>query len=140
MLCIFCLFFFYSNLCAQAKEMNELRKMNEDWIASYPKKDSATLNKIFADDFVLINPVGMKFTRNDIINNLAKQQVTLAHVDSADVRMLTHDVAIITAYASFKFIVDGKEQSSRTCYQDIYMMRNGRWQAVSAHVTSLNTQ
>jgi ketosteroid isomerase-like protein len=62
---------------SQNKDIDDLTKLNRDWLNSYPKKDTATLNRIFADDFVLISPKGVKMTRRDIISNLDKQEIFL---------------------------------------------------------------
>ena len=34
---------------------------------------------------------------------------------------------------------DNKTSIIKTCYMDVYEKRNGRWQAVAAHVTRLST-
>jgi ketosteroid isomerase-like protein len=122
---------------AQNKEIETLTKLNQSWIASYPNKDAATLKNILADDFVLINGKGAKMTKADIIGNLSKMQIISAHVDSASVRLLNAETGIVTGYASFVLKDAGKETTGRTCYQDVYVKRNEKWQAVSAHVTNL---
>lgn len=52
----------FHNAFSQNKDIEDLTKLNQDWINSYVTKDTATLNKIFADDFVLISPTGAKMT------------------------------------------------------------------------------
>jgi uncharacterized protein (TIGR02246 family) len=123
---------------AQNKDIEILKTLNRDWINSYPTKDTVTLDKIFAPDFVLISPKGIKMTKRDIINNLHKQETVSAIVDSVDVRLLTSDVGVVTACASFVLKTEGKEMSAQNCYQDIYMKRKGKWVAVAAHVTLLS--
>jgi hypothetical protein len=41
---------------SQDNDVEVLTRLNQDWLNSYPKKDSTTLERIFADDFVLITP------------------------------------------------------------------------------------
>jgi uncharacterized protein (TIGR02246 family) len=134
----FLLMIILQNAFSQNKDVEELKKLNYDWINCYLTKDSVTFSKVFADDFILISPGGTKFTKKDILANLKNQQITSTHIDSVDVRLLTEDVGIITAYATFVAKDGGKNMTGRTCYQDIYIKRKGRWFAVSAHVTSLN--
>ncbi len=55
---------------SQTRDVEILKKLNSNWINSYLTRDSATLNRIFADDFVLINHKGAKFTKQDMIANL----------------------------------------------------------------------
>ena len=122
---------------AQNKDIELLKQLNSDWISSYPKKDAATLKNILGDDFVLINGKGVKMMKADIIGNLSKMQIVSAHVDSASVRLLNAETGIVTGYASFVLKDGGKEVTGRTCYQDVYVKRKDKWQAVSAHVTNL---
>ncbi|MGC4034790.1 MAG: nuclear transport factor 2 family protein [Chitinophagaceae bacterium] len=107
---------------------------------SYPTKDSATMSRIFADDFNLVGPNGKSFTKNDIIGNLSKQTITSTHIDSVAVRLITNDVGIVTAYITFTLTDNGKDVQGKNCYQDVYIKRKGQWFAVSAHVTLLSMQ
>lgn len=125
---------------SQNKDIEQLQNLNREWIASYPKKDSATLSRIFADDFILVSPGGIQMTGKDILRNLSNQTILSSTVDSASVRLVTSDVAIITGYASFVLKAGDKEMTGRTCYQDVYRKQKGQWKAVAAHVTSLATQ
>jgi len=127
-----------ANASAQDKDIRKLTKLNEDWLHSYITKDPATFNKIFADDFILISPNGTKVTKAGMINNLGNQETVSVNIDSVNVRLITENAAIITAYASFVLKMDGKDVSGKNCYQDVYVKRKDEWQAVSAHVTLLN--
>jgi uncharacterized protein (TIGR02246 family) len=126
------------NIYSQNKDIETLKKLNQNWINSYPKKDTATLDKIFADDLILISPGGIKMTKNDILNNVVKQEIMSTNVDSVNVRLLTDNVGIVTAYATFVSKAEDKEMTGQTCYQDVYVKRKGKWFAVAAHVTLLN--
>jgi uncharacterized protein (TIGR02246 family) len=126
------------NAFSQNKDVEEIKKLNYNWINCYVTKDSVTYSKIFADDFLLISPGGKKFTKKQTVANLKSQQITSTHIDSVNVRLLTNDVGILTGYITFVAKDGGKNVTGRTCYQDIYIKRKGRWFAVSAHVTSLN--
>lgn len=121
----------------QNKDVDELKKLNEAWIGSYPKKDTITLSKILAGDFFLINPSGAKISKSQLLNSAVNSPLIAAQVDNAEVRMISQNVALVIAKASFKHIEGGKEISGQTSYMDVYEKRNGRWVAVAAHVTSL---
>jgi uncharacterized protein (TIGR02246 family) len=128
----------FQNAFSQNKDIEELTKLNQDWLNSYPKKDSATLAEIFAEDFVLISPKGTKMTKYDIISNLDKQETVLIKIDSVDVKLLTTEVGLLTAYTTFVLKVDDKEVTGKNCYQDVYVKRKGKWLAVAAHVTLIS--
>ena len=128
----------FQNTFSQNRDIEELTRLNQDWLNSYHKKDTATLNKIFADDFVLISPKGAKVTKRDIIDNLNKQETVSINIDSIAVQLLTDNVGLITAYTTFVLKIDDKEMTGQNCYQDVYIKRKGKWFAVAAHVTLLN--
>ena len=123
---------------SQSRDIEELKKLNEAWITSYPKKDTTTIGKILAPDFSLVNPFGNKFTRNDILGSAIKNEGGLisANVETVEVR-LVGNVGLVNAVARFVNVDQGKEVTSRTNYLDVYEKRNGRWVAVAAHVTLL---
>jgi hypothetical protein len=125
-------------LCAQNKSIDALKRLNEQWIRSYPSKDSATLERIFASDFELIAPNGNKMTRRDVIRNLSRQEILSVNIDSVAVRMLDENVGVVTAYMTFVVKSDNTLKTGRNCYQDIYRLRKKRWEAVAAHVTLLS--
>jgi len=123
---------------SQNKDIEIIKNLNKDWINSYPTKDTTTLSRIFADDFVLISPNGVKMTKKNIINNLHKQETVSSKIDSVDVKLLTENVGVVTAYITFVLRSDGKEMTGQNCYQDIYVRRKNKWMAVNAHVTLLS--
>ena len=128
----------FQNAFAQNKDVDELKKLNQDWIHSLLKKDTTTLSNILADDFILISPNGNRMTKKDNLDNLKMLEVISDNLDSVDVRLLSNDVGVVTAYTTFVLNVNNKHVSGRNCYQDVFVRRKGRWLAVAAHVTLLS--
>jgi uncharacterized protein (TIGR02246 family) len=122
---------------SQGRDIETIKNLNRDWINSYPAKDSATLNRIFAEDFVLINHKGTRMTKKDIIGNLHKQETISAKIDSVHVKLVVENVGVVTAYTTFVLKINGEQVTGQNCYQDVYVKRKGRWVAVTAHVTLL---
>jgi ketosteroid isomerase-like protein len=115
-----------------------LKKLNEDWIHSYPGKDTATLGRILADDLIMITPNGSRLSRQDCLTTMASpnQQIRSSKVDKVEVRLLGN-TALVMAEASFVALDNGKEAPGRTNYLDVYEKRKGGWVAIAAHVTYL---
>jgi uncharacterized protein (TIGR02246 family) len=126
------------NAFSQSNDIKELTRLNQNWADLSMKKDTAAFAKIFADDFVLINPNGAKRTKWDVIKNTLSQNIKSITIDSIDVRLLTNEIGLITCYTTFVLISNDKEVTGKNCYQDVYIKRNGRWFAIAAHVTLLN--
>jgi len=108
-----------------------LLALNADYIHSVQHGDVRRFSEILADDFLCSLPDGTLVDRARFLERTA-QPVTIANLQAHDVNLrLMGDFAII--HARTTFTVDGRAASGR--YTDICARRNGRWQAVSAHVT-----
>lgn len=109
-----------------------LTALNDDYIASVQNGDVNRFNEILAPEFYCSNPDGSLIDRAGFLAQTAKP-VTIKGLVSRDVMIrIVGDVAIIhgaTAYTT----VEGR--SARGRYTDVWHKQNGRWLAVSAHVT-----
>jgi uncharacterized protein (TIGR02246 family) len=134
------LFSIQSRGYSQSDDIDTLKKLNQDWLNSILNRDTATLGRILADDFVMITPMGNKNSRKDNLETAALKtvRVTAITLDSVNVTMLTNDVGIVTAWTHFVFNDGNRESRGKNSYQDVYVKRNGNWVAVAAHVTLLN--
>jgi uncharacterized protein (TIGR02246 family) len=123
---------------AQTADANIIKQLNRQWLDAIVQEDSAALSRILADDFVLINPGGMRRTKADNISlHNPGQQVTRIDIDSQETRFLTDEVGVITVWTT-NYIMQGKEKLVlKICYMDIYQKRKGLWKAVAGHVTLL---
>ena len=124
---------------AQSADVAAIKALNEAWIHSYLTKDTATVGRIWADDFILINPAGKRFTKQDGIRNMASPTIHFlsSAVDTAEVHV-TGNLGYIHARASFTSVdAGGKRTSGSTDYLDVYEKRKGRWVCIAAHVIYL---
>ena len=127
---------------AQSDVIAAIKALNEAWIHSYLTKDTATVSRVWADDFILINPVGKRFTKRDGIKNMSSPATHFlsSRVDTAEVHVVG-DLGYIMARASFVSTDNnGKKTKGTTDYLDVYEKRNGRWVAIAAHVIYLGDQ
>jgi len=132
---------FYLNCFAQSDDIEILKKLNHDWIYAYPSRDTATLNRIFAEDMVLINPAGRAFNKKDMLKALTSpaQEYLSAKVDTVSVRLIGN-VGLVNARATVVAKADGKTSAITTCYLDVYEKRNGRWYAIASQVALLSVK
>jgi uncharacterized protein (TIGR02246 family) len=123
---------------AQSADEITIKKLNRQWLDAIVQEDSTSLARILADDFVLINPGGMRRTKADNIPmHIPGQQVTSIVIDSQEVRFLTDEVGVITVWTTNYITQDAEKMVLKICYMDIYQKRNKQWKAVAAHVTML---
>jgi ketosteroid isomerase-like protein len=115
-----------------ASDIEVLTQLNADYITSVQKGDVKRFNEILSDDFLCSMADGTLVDRKRFLE-LTAQPVTIRNLTAHDVNVrLMGDMAIIHAATSYT-TADGKPSSGR--YTDVWARRNGRWVAVSAHVT-----
>ena len=113
-------------------DLDALTKLNDDYIRSVQHSDVKRFDEILADDFLVSMADGSLLDRKAFLDYTAKP-VTIRDLQAHEVRVrLMGDFAIIHARTSYT-TADGKESGGR--YTDVWARRNGRWLAVSAHVT-----
>jgi ketosteroid isomerase-like protein len=109
-----------------------LFQLNSDYIDAVQNSDVARFDEILADDFRCSNPDGTLVERAGFLVQTARP-VTISNLEAHDVEIrLIGAFAIIHATTSYT-LPDGSPGHGR--YTDVWARQNGRWLAVSAHVT-----
>jgi ketosteroid isomerase-like protein len=115
-----------------AKDVDELMALNRDYVASVQNSDVKRFDEILADDFYCSNPDKSLVDRAAFLRQTAIP-VTIRNLEAHDLKIrVMGDFAIIHARTSYT-TPDGKPASGR--YTDCWARQNGRWLAVSAHVS-----
>jgi ketosteroid isomerase-like protein len=113
-------------------DLDILLDLNRDYIRSVQTSDVRRFDEILADDFLCSNPDGSLIDRAAFLAQTARP-VSISGLEAKDVNVrLMGEFAIIHARTTF-VRPDGGVGSGR--YTDVWARRQGRWLAVSAHVT-----
>jgi hypothetical protein len=107
-------------------------ELENQWLAG--EDDPAVLQAVLADDFVHVLPMGF-VTKNEQIEYVRGHPRTreIKHFEDLRVRMFK-DVAVVNG------IVVASSQNGKirkTLFTDVFVYRNGKWQAVNAQETPL---
>jgi ketosteroid isomerase-like protein len=118
----------------QVKDESALIQIEHTWASALERRDAATLGCILADEFQDADPNG----------NIVDRATTLAK--AADHRPIHNELHEMSAhvYGDFGYIrglatatdAQGKVLA-RVRFTDIYVYRDGRWQALAAHESML---
>jgi ketosteroid isomerase-like protein len=115
-----------------ASDLETLLALNRDYIASVQNSDVHRFDELLAEDFYCTNPDGSLVDRRAFLAQTARP-VTISNLHAEDVNIrILGDFAIIHARTTYT-CGDGRPGSGR--YTDVWARRNGRWLAISAHVT-----
>ncbi|HEV8436579.1 MAG TPA: nuclear transport factor 2 family protein [Methylomirabilota bacterium] len=113
-------------------DLDTLEQLNRDYIRSVQTSDVRRFDEILAEDFLCSNPDGSLVERAGFLEQTARP-VAISNLEARDVRIrIIGDVAIIHARTTYT-MPDGRAGAGR--YTDVWARRQGRWLAVSAHVT-----
>jgi ketosteroid isomerase-like protein len=109
-----------------------LAALNTDYINAIQNCDVKRFDQILAPEFYCSNPDGSLVDRAAFLKQTARP-IAIKGLKAEDVLIRIMDgVAIIHARTVFTK-ADGQPCGGR--YTDVYARQNGRWLAVSAHVT-----
>ena len=113
-------------------DQDALEALNDDYIRCVQQGDVARFRAILAEDFLCSNPDGSLVGKAAFLEQTARP-VTISGLSTEDVLIrILGDVAIIHARTRYR-TADGEARQGR--YTDVWARRDGRWLAVSAHVT-----
>src|SRR5580704_9527384 len=113
-------------------DLDALSALNRDYIHSVQQGDVQRFEEILAEDFLCSNPDGSLVDKEQFLAQTARP-VTISGLTAEDVKVrILGDVAIIHARTSYT-TADGEQGHGR--YTDVWARRDGKWLAVSAHVT-----
>jgi ketosteroid isomerase-like protein len=114
-------------------------QMERDWTAAGLKKDFATLDRIIADDWVAIDFQGKAITKAQSIADLKSGSSTNQSVQLGDMKVRVFgNTAVVTGSDTEKSTYKGKDSSGKYVWTDVFVNRNGRWQAVASQSTKVD--
>ena len=113
-------------------DIKELTALNRDYVASVQNSDVKRFDEILAEDFYCSNPDKSLVDRAAFLKQIAVP-VVIKNLKAEDVKIrILGDFAIIHARTSYT-TPDGQQAGGR--YTDCWAKQNGKWLAVSAHVS-----
>jgi len=124
----------------------ELLKLEREWSETAKTHDPEPAKRILAEDVVMTYPDGSTGTKADEVGTIEKKLVTVESWDLLDpkVTVLNADSAFITGRGVIRNgkITDPTTKRSRDIsgeyrFTDIYVKRNGKWQAIASQTTRI---
>ncbi len=113
----------------------DLIKLENDWQRAIERKDRAFLQNLFTSEYLATDPDGITFTKSQELANLYKPDDVSSFVLSDFKVNVYCDTAVVTGRNTMKFRgLAGKEEYRFT---DVFVKRDGRWQAVASHLSSV---
>ena len=120
---------------APAGPEQALVKLENDWSQASIKRDGATLQQFYADEYIFTDADGMTSTKAKEIANLTSGAFRLTAYRFEDVRVRVYgEIAVVTGRNTIKGTWEDIERDISGPYRftDVFVRRNGRWQCVAS--------
>jgi ketosteroid isomerase-like protein len=126
---------------AQAANVEQtLLQLERDWEQANAKNDTAALERLLAPEFVSTDSDGRLVTRAEMFARRKSGAVKFTEFTQDDYKVhVLGDTAVVTGRSILKGTRDGKNLSGRERWTDVFVRRNGSWQAVASHSSRIAT-
>jgi ketosteroid isomerase-like protein len=112
--------------------------MERDWTKAGLDKDAAALDRIVADDWTAIDFQGKAETKAQALADLKSGSSTLQTVELGEMKVRVFgNTAVVTGSDTEKSTYKGKDSSGKYVWMDVFVNRNGHWQAVASESTKV---
>jgi ketosteroid isomerase-like protein len=92
------------------------------------ENDAATMDRILADDFVLVNGRGRTATKADLLKEARLRSISYEKQDELEQHVrVWGDTAVVTALLWLKGTQDGKSFDYKLWFSDTYVRTPGGW-------------
>ena|SRR5450755_824308 len=116
-----------------ASVQQTLMQMEHDWAQAGIKNDTATVDKFVADDWVGIDFEGKSITKAEGIADMKSGSSVTQSYEFGPMKVRVFgNTAVVTGSDTEKSTYKGKDSSGKYVWTDVWVMRDGRWQAVAS--------
>jgi len=134
--------FIITQLYAQQRDGDIVKKIEQTRIASLVTKDTAALSKIFADNVIFINTLGETLDKKKVLELIMQpdRKYTSAQIDSiTDIRIIGNTAILITKTTLVRILHD-VVSILHNSQMAVYEKRKNNWFLVALHTTLLNAK
>ncbi len=101
-------------------------------------KDLKTIDRIMSDDWVGLDFQGASNTKDQVIANLKSGASTTQSEELGEMKVRVFgNTAIVTGSDIEQSTYKGRDSSGRYVWTDVFVNRNGSWQAVASESTKV---
>ena len=117
----------------------EVKKLNEEWMESYVKGDTAFLDQRYlSDDYVSTFPDGTVLDKKGEIESVKSGTVALTEMKPREMKVRIYgEAAVIIGRSTIRAKVKGQDVSGEYRFTDVWIKSSDRWRAVASQVTRI---
>ena len=120
-------------IASSADDQKTVAALDTQYQAAVLKNDVATMDRILADDYVLVTGSGKTYNKAELLNDARSGQVVYEHQeDTAQTVRVWGDTAVVTAKLWEKGTDHGKPFDHIAWFSDVYLRTASGWRYVFA--------
>ena len=121
---------------AQTDDTATIARLEIEWNAAHVHGDAAALDKLFADDLVVVVPAMRPMSKSDSLGVFASGRMKFDRYETSDTAIRVYgDSAIVTGRLQRARRMGDRAIDDDWRFTKVYVRRGGRWQAVSFHAS-----
>ncbi len=114
-----------------AEDEKAVAALDTQYQAAVAKNDAATMDRILADDFILVTGKGKVFTKADLLNEARGGKTVYERQDDSEQKVRVYgDTAVVTALLYMKGVSEGKAFERKLWFSDTYVRTSSGWRYV----------
>ena len=117
-----------------------IARLDAEYQAAVERNDAATMDRILADDFILVTGLGKAFTKEDLLEEARSGRVDYEFQRDTDQTVrVWGDTAVITAQLWAKGAENGEPFHYKLWFSDTYVKLAGEWRYVFGQASTRQT-
>ena len=117
-----------------------IARLDTEYQAAVERNDAATMDRILADDFILVTGLGKSFTKEDLLEEARSGRVEYEFQRDTDQTVrVWGDTAVITAQLFAKGVENGEPFHYKLWFSDTYVKLAGEWRYVFGQASTRQT-
>ena len=116
-------------------EENKIMQIEYELVEAFLTRDIKTLERILADEFIITDPHGPSFTKEQYLADLDAGRVSFKSLvlDEIDVRVI-EGTAVVTGKATADGRSPDRSYKGQYSFMDVYLKKSSGWQAILSAV------
>ena len=121
-------------------DQKELERLEAEWNDAHIRGDAAALERILAEDLIVVVPGMRVMTKADSLGMLTSGRMKFERYETSETKLRTYtDTAIVTGRLRRTRVIAGATADDDWRFTKVYLRRDGRWQVVSFHASNTNS-
>jgi ketosteroid isomerase-like protein len=117
-----------------------IAQLEREWVAAIVKKDTVTIDRLLADEFIGTSPSAHQYTKALALEDLARGTYVVEEMDLDEVSVKPYgDAAVAFASQQEKSRYGGKDIGGHYHYTSVWVKKDGQWQVVTSHGSRYDT-